>query len=1002
MNLYGYVLSCDQISDVPLFQDFQKLFVPMSQQLRISENKLFIGEQVYNRRLIIEEIDIILRLAQREWHYLQTIALNGDVLAYEEMMYSRELINKSFSAITESLLLCEYPSQKARYASQTLDKVIFFTNTVLSFSELSEEFVIKLSALKESDTRNPVYQYFHTFLEIHYYTLVLHYICGSSKIVLENKIETIIINLVVLARRSFQRQITRDVFGCPCVKNIWLLIQLFCEKTRDPDFFWKIFNKKLETEDSLFTLWLLKDVANLHSYNTSLRNEENHSERIRENYELIQFKLKPLLLKADSDMLMEILKSIEPLICGLWLKQGSIQTYQIIWDYYSKRLNVSKRNYTNSTALDLVELLDIILFKPKECKGDFEKFISMLICQLQSHPEHWGKMKGRIYSQLGPNKLKELSETGIIHVMLLFIALSAVGYEEVTKKVVSIFDTLPPEKKNTPLVWNVYITFNIIQVRNGHSLGSTAPSLLSLLQEASADNKHFRLIKGFITNFEHLLKFSGNMQLDQSLFLNSWISKYLSTCYYTDLNLALDVLAFTLDKVGNPDCWSLWMAPFKEHVYPALKLVSSTHNAPGSIGKIAGKLCLLIPHLANEIFAYFTNENILSNILSEFLIVVLRNYPNSYILNEQQEAQVIICWVKICLLTMEAPESLTQNVLKFDLFPVALKSHINSSKDPIYALIEFFGSDIKHHSQSSFINKLCELSFGHLDKWLVQYISQGENEAIICRIYTYLSLAFLHCGTLLYSRNKSSCPLTKLTQCLLMPNDLLIGKNLHEYVVNAVKNTWHLFYEAMVKLRAETDMFVERMLRDMITKYMKYFSTSESPILKCLENDAVASVLLEKLCSSYFKHPVKEPDANLLKVLKILTDIIKCTTSIQVLKLIVTKTFYGLCEVVIFHKQRSTAISLIATITCSPLYPQIKAEFRNEVNAITVKHMAFNTINYFQLMMILAKFVPNDIKELLGNVKQQVINVERLRSVGFDRNLRLHFEKLESAVKVTQ
>lgn len=200
-------------------------------------------------------------------------------------------------------------------------------------------------------------------------------------------------------------------------------------------------------------------------------------------------------------------------------------------------------------------------------------------------------------------------------------------------------------------------------------------------------------------------------------------------------------------------------------------------------------------------------------------------------------------------------------------------------------------------------------------------------------------------------------------------------------------------------MNTDSDMFLERSLRDMITKYMQYFSTSDSPIIKCIQNETTAPVALDKICNSYMRHPVKEPDANILKILKILADIAESTTSEILMRLIVTKTLYGLFEVVIFHAQRNTAINVIRIITVSQTYSQVRTEFNDVIVAITEKHMAFNTINYFQLMYILAKFIPNDVKNLLPRVKQQVVNVERLRGVGFDKNLRVQFEKLENVLK---
>lgn len=540
-----------------------------------------------------------------------------------------------------------------------------------------------------------------------------------------------------------------------------------------------------------------------------------------------------------------------------------------------------------------------------------------------------------------------------------------------------------------------------MQVKRGLTVEKTASILLSWIKEASLDYKNFHLIKSFIINFEHILNFSLNMQLHQWIFLDAWLVKYLSSCYYPDMTAAFDILLITLEKVKNPDSWSLWSQSFRNYVYPALKQVIHTHNAPGSIGKIAGKMCLLIPQLYTDIFNYFTGDNIPPKIGLNFLTVVLTDFPNSCILNSQQEIAVVQMWIKICLLITEPCGALTEIVTKLDYFPLKLKSHVNTSQDPITALIEYLGSDLKSHRQSNNINKLCEVSFGRIDKWLNQCLTHPDNEQVVLRIYTCVSLAFLHCGPLLYNRNSCSSVLTKLIECLLLPSEVLLGKTPHEYVLNSVKKTWNLFYEGLVLLKDDTDMFLERTLRDLITKYMNHFSTSDSPVLKSLQNEVTAEVVLEKISNSYFKHPVKESDGNLIKVIKILCDTVQSTTSVALLRLVITKTLCGLFELVIFHPQRNLAINLIKVICFSPLYPQIKQEFSGCIISTTERHLGFNATNYFQLMYILAKFVPSDVRNLIETISRQVATVEQLKGVGYDVNLRYQLDKLENIVKVT-
>jgi hypothetical protein len=114
------------------------------------------------------------------------------------------------------------------------------------------------------------------------------------------------------------------------------------------------------------------------------------------------------------------------------------------------------------------------------------------------------------------------------------------------------------------------------------------------------------------------------------------------------------------------------------------------------------------------------------------------------------------------------------------------------------------------------------------------------------------------------------------------------------------------------------------------------------------------------------------------------------------MKLVVSKSLYGLFEVVMFHSQRSIALSVIKNIAMSPLYSKVKSDFEETIVVITEKHLAFNTPNYFQLMENLSKVIPSDLKNVIPRVKQQTSNVERMRGVGYDKNLRLGLERLEA------
>lgn len=523
--------------------------------------------------------------------------------------------------------------------------------------------------------------------------------------------------------------------------------------------------------------------------------------------------------------------------------------------------------------------------------------------------------------------------------------------------------------------------------------------MLKLLETATEDSQKYHLVNVFFKNFKYIVNINPRLDLHQWLFFTIRLDKYMMTCYYTDLALILEVIALLLEKVNTPNFWPLWKSVFKEYIYPALKKLSTTQNAPKILGNICGNLYFLFTDLANEIFNFLTSEQVSPKVSAEFIIVILEDYPNKCSLMSQQIPLILQTWIRNCLLFNNSCRQLTISVLNLEVFPPLLKTHITSAENPLFAFIEYLGSDIKGHSYSSKINTLCEFSFGHIDKWLIQYLSHPEDESVVLYIYTFISLAFLHCGSILYNSKKQSSPVTNLIQAILLPTDFLIGRAPHIFVLNGARKTWPTFFEALINLNVNSDMYLERTLRDMVTKYIPYFSTTDSPMLKCFNKEKTATVLVDKLSTCFFKHPIKESDANILKVAKILKSFIESNTSADHMKIIVKGILYGLFEAVIFYSQRNVPISVIKSITISPLYSEISNEFCNAIIAITEKHLALNTINCFQLMFILASFVPGDMKKILSVIKQKVCNVERLRGVGFDKNLRMQLEKLENIVK---
>ncbi|CAG9855813.1 unnamed protein product [Phyllotreta striolata] len=993
---------CEKNDQKDIRDDFEVNFIrhlpmPTAMAVNIATNR-------WHKEEVLEYVEELGKRIRKEWFSFQNIALNDEIPTFD-MKYGRELINHSFQIIRESIQISINANKTENLKKKVKEILKCIVKTIYPVRSMRNEFVIKLTSEKYNDINNPIYQYFHTFLEIQYYVLLLYLVCDEDKSVLENMSKNLMSNLIDLSKMSYQRQ-TKRVFVCTCLKNSWLIIQRLFEKIEPiENAFWTLFNSIMADEDPLFSIWLLAEVASLQLFNEQWQYEGNDCSRIVPNFDLLENKVKNFLTDANSELMMQLFEYITPLLNNYWLKNGNIEVYRIMWDFYRRRMNISHKQYSNLSAVDLYDSLNNIVYFPEKCNEDFEKFTGYLLHHLNEYQNHWTKIKGRIYSQLGSQKLKELNDIGRVHVIFLFSSLSTLNCsQDVVDKILYVFRELAHEQRKSPLSWNLLTCFIFMQVNKGLSIEKPADILLSWIREACGSDNNFHLVKLFVGNFETMLNHSSNLQLHQWMFLDKWLTSYLLSCYHADMIAGVEVLLRVLERVENPDCWSLWSGRFIEFVYPVLKQLAYAYKAPSSVGKIAGKMYLMEPKMRGEILTCFTNFNLPIDICLSFLEIILADHSKrcmiNFQLNTPLQILIIQLWFKFCLVSTEPCRFLTEIVTELNYFPQDLKLQLNASQDPISTLIQYLGSDLSNHRQNKNIIVLCESCFGSIVHWFDQFLKTSESDSKVSRIYFYTSSAFQHCSPLLYNRNSVSSSLTSLVNTLLLPPDVLRDKSPRKFILNCVKETWNSFYQGLAVLKDDSDAFILRVLKDLITKYMRYFSTNESPLLKALQSETIADVVLEIISNYYFIQRHQESDSDVKKVVKILCDTVQSTTSAPILKLVVTKTLYGLFEFYIHHHQGKLAVSLISAMCLSPLYPQARAEFSHCVMLAAKKELVLSAGAYFQLLHIIAKFVPGDVRNLIGKLTEQVEHAERLRGVGYDASLRKQVEILEKIVNV--
>ncbi|GJQ78988.1 hypothetical protein Trydic_g150 [Trypoxylus dichotomus] len=532
-------------------------------------------------------------------------------------------------------------------------------------------------------------------------------------------------------------------------------------------------------------------------------------------------------------------------------------------------------------------------------------------------------------------------------------------------------------------------------VLQNQDLTKMATTLQKLVQDACEKSENFHLIKHLLQGLSIMFT-SDNLSLNQNCLLGSWISPYMLKCSHSDLCMLLQLLIDILKKAESLGKWNSYKPVYLDFVIPTLKQIAVTSNA-SQIGKLAGYVLMNVPELNSNLVPYFCGENINVNVTNEFLTTVLENVHFTSV-TIQQEGVLIAAWCRISLLSSESvSNSLSMKI--FNLSTIKNVVSVGNCNEPFVDFIKALNKQLSVQNQMFRLKELCEMCFGNIDKWISNHLTSSTLDSQVLYLFTKMALLFYYCAPILYHKSKSVCLLNRLVTVLLLPTEVLMGKPPASNVLHAIEKTWHLFVKGIHKLDYVSDPYIDRTLKDLIIRYVPHFSTSNSPITNILDNSEITTYTLEKITNSFLLHSARSSEENTFKALKTIHNILQISFDVSRIQTIIRKVLTGVFEVITFNSQKTAALDLIKFITSSEWYPQVHTEIQNAITNITAKHLAFNTSNYFQMLGVLQKYIPEDLQTSLPQIKEQIKHVERMRGVGFDNTLRQALKRIEDGLQ---
>lgn len=419
--------------------------------VHISSNTLCLNNAILDPEHLFKRLRMM-------WVQLEEIVLEDKLPPnFEAIRENNEILMELKSCLSA----CgDFVSDSTKNVLQTQLKLL--RRSIIRFSEMDNLQLCKLNGNALKKESSGVYHYFHTFLNLQWYLIILDYcLCGYS-IDVNNQITQLIKDLTALSHLQYNKfgvqQPESHPFLCSCVKTIWICLQLFLEKQSNQAF-WTIFNQVLSETDPAFSLWLLYHINMLQGYDETGTFVGVTCKRVTPNQDFAEKQLEKLL-SSDSNrtaIFKYCLINVEPLINTWWCSSVKVTIFQMLWEHFYKTLNCPPEADTPPTnALTILTTIESLRADPCSAKTAFQIFVGMLARYLSDNRSQWSKLKGRIYIRLPVKKCTSLSDSAFYNVYLLFTALAPVDFEEITGRICGMLVNLSQERQYNTFTWNLY------------------------------------------------------------------------------------------------------------------------------------------------------------------------------------------------------------------------------------------------------------------------------------------------------------------------------------------------------------------------------------------------------------------------------------------------------------------------------------------------------------------------------------------------------------------
>ncbi|KAA0703449.1 Protein MMS22-like [Triplophysa tibetana] len=345
---------------------------------------------------------------------------------------------------------------------------------------------------------------------------------------LEDQVNNLLCDLIGLAMNKYNKVRPTEIlktnhYHCLCTKELWILLIHFLEhrsKTLHTQPFWSYVNTLIQTvlkgvpsgdrdpglpghcnEPEGFTWWLLTHLAQLgmHNRNGVIQQKNQLEDNWAFAIELLKSSCDPKRATQEEQVRMVVHCCLS--LSLIWGPNVSAVT--TLWEYYNKNLNgsftvpwlgVSGLGSISRTPLCLLQQaksccspasvsssIHTQLYRSANSFHMFLRILALHLSQEHAGGAPWRQIKGRLYSKFHQRRMTELSETGLLHFLLLFLVMAQCAeLRDVASRACDLLAMLPAD--STPpamrsLHWRGQLALVLLYLEKGLDCGALAEQL---------------------------------------------------------------------------------------------------------------------------------------------------------------------------------------------------------------------------------------------------------------------------------------------------------------------------------------------------------------------------------------------------------------------------------------------------------------------------------------------------------------------------------------------